>query len=53
MPSPEEAAKRADAALRKGIITPAERRTVELAYQSGVPQEALQILHKAEMAGDE
>jgi len=53
LPSAEEAAKRAEAALRKGIITPAERRTVELAYQSGVPQEALLILHKAELAGEE
>ncbi len=53
LPSAEAALKRADAALRKGIISAAERRTVELAYAAGTPQDALQILHKAELAGEE
>jgi len=51
-PAEEEAMKLAAAAIRKGMITAAERRQIELAYQAGRPELAAEPLFKARQAGD-
>ncbi len=52
-PSQDEALRLAASALRKGLITAAERRQIELAYQMGRPELAAAPLFKARQAGDD
>lgn len=53
LPTQEQALAKAESALRKGIITPGERRTVELAYEVDRPADAWHVLRKLEYSGVE
>jgi len=50
LPPAEEAMKLAATAMRKGAITAAERRQIELAYQAGRPELAASAIFKARQA---
>jgi hypothetical protein len=50
-PPEEKALAQAGSAMRKGLITAAERRTIELAYENNQPRAAAHVLHKIQQAG--